>query len=357
MVSIIVPVFNTCFKDLTASVNSIIGQTFSQFEVILVDDGSDVSYAAQLDELATRDPRIRVFHRKNSGVSASRNFGVSKAKGQYILFSDADDLMTPWLLETGMDAIEREHCDVILGKILTTAQRPDSYPVRSAQPVVEILDDDSKKKEMTCHIFAKTCKRWQRDGDGWEFNGEGCWAHLMKREVAEAIPFLTDISVGEDTIWALSVLNDAHGFRMGLLHEKWYYYIQNEYSVLNKYSPRIAEQLTGPVKILDPIYGTSNGMLFAAYTDWLLMKMRHICYRAYLAEENKEPMRRKQKELAGIFGSEPWTSVLGRANRQPLKKRIKFNLYRFNLMLLIYRIQKYTRKEISRLEEHDENKN
>ena len=66
------------------------------------------------------------------------------------------------------------------------------------------------------------------------------------------------------------MLNSSKDYRIGMLYEKWYYYIQNDYSVLNKYNPKIVGQLTLPVDILEKKYGASTGIVHAAYTDWLL---------------------------------------------------------------------------------------
>lgn len=336
IVSIIIPVFNTLYDDLLKCINSIISQTFSDFEIILVDDGSDSEHRTALDDLTTVDSRIKIFHKSNEGVSVARNFGVSKSLGKYILFVDADDLLTPWLLESGVSAIEKENCDVIIGKIKTTECRPDKFPVRRENVAFELVDSVSKREELECHIFAKTCTRWQCDSDGWEFNGEGCWAHLLKREVAQSIRFIPGVSVGEDTIWALSMLNAPNHYRIGMLSEPWYYYIQNDYSVLNKYNPRIVEQLTVPVEILEKEYGSGTGKVYNAYTDWLLMKLKQICYRAYLAEENADSIRKKAVDLSIVLHNAPWRAVLSRGNRQPLKKRIKFLLYEKNVMLYLY---------------------
>ena len=93
IVSIIIPVFNTKNEDLLKCLDSILAQTFPNFEVIIIDDGSEDYYGNRLDELVQLDSRISVFHKKNEGVSVARNFGVNKATGQYILFVDGDDIL------------------------------------------------------------------------------------------------------------------------------------------------------------------------------------------------------------------------------------------------------------------------
>lgn len=134
----------------------------------------------------------------------ARNFGVNKATGQYILFVDGDDILTPWLLESAVQAVEDYDCDVIVGMINTTDKRPSIFPSREKNVKFELLDDH-KKKELECHIFSKSCERWRPDQDGWEFNGEGCWAHFLKKEIALENQFIPGVAVGEDTIWALTI--------------------------------------------------------------------------------------------------------------------------------------------------------
>ena len=89
-VSIIVPVYNT-EKYLSQCVESILSQTFIDFELLLIDDGSKDDSGKICDEYAAKDNRIRVFHIANSGVSTARNMGLDNAKGKYIAFLDADD--------------------------------------------------------------------------------------------------------------------------------------------------------------------------------------------------------------------------------------------------------------------------
>lgn len=96
-ISIIIPIYNA-EKYLGRCVDSILSQTFTDFEVLLIDDGSPDSSPAICDEYAKRDPRVRVFHKPNGGVSSARNLGLDNAKGEWITFIDADDYITKDLL-------------------------------------------------------------------------------------------------------------------------------------------------------------------------------------------------------------------------------------------------------------------
>lgn len=102
--SIIVPVYKV-EKYLPKCIDSILGQSYRDFELILVDDGSPDGSAQICDEYASRDTRIRVVHKKNEGVGIARNTGIDKALGQWILFIDSDDYIDQGYLIRGVNEI------------------------------------------------------------------------------------------------------------------------------------------------------------------------------------------------------------------------------------------------------------
>lgn len=89
-ISVIVPVYNA-EKYLTQCVESILRQDFTDFELLLINDGSKDKSGLICDEYAQKDQRVKVFHKENSGVSSTRNLGIDKAQGEYIAFIDSDD--------------------------------------------------------------------------------------------------------------------------------------------------------------------------------------------------------------------------------------------------------------------------
>lgn len=106
-ISVIVPVYNT-EKYLRRCVDSILAQTFSDFELLLVDDGSTDSSPAICDEYANLDSRVRVFHKENGGVSSARNLALDNAEGEWITFADSDDWTYPtWLYNFMIKDLER----------------------------------------------------------------------------------------------------------------------------------------------------------------------------------------------------------------------------------------------------------
>lgn len=102
-ISVIVPVYNT-EKYLHRCVDSILAQTFTDFELLLIDDGSTDSSGAICDEYAQKDSRVRVFHKENGGVSSARNLGIKNARGEWITFCDSDDYVySCWLSNYEVD--------------------------------------------------------------------------------------------------------------------------------------------------------------------------------------------------------------------------------------------------------------
>lgn len=115
LVTVIVPVFNTRPDLVERAVISALDQTHSDLELLIVDDGSAVELAEFLDRIAERDPRIRVVHRVNGGVSAARNTGLEHALGDFIGYLDADDYLEPNFLSAALEVARTVDADVVFG--------------------------------------------------------------------------------------------------------------------------------------------------------------------------------------------------------------------------------------------------
>lgn len=112
-ISIIVPIYKT-EKYLNRCVDSILNQKFTDFELILVDDGSPDQCPAMCDEYVLKDMRVRVIHKKNAGVAAARNSGLDAAVGEYITFVDSDDWIDPEMYQSMMKIARKYDCDVVM---------------------------------------------------------------------------------------------------------------------------------------------------------------------------------------------------------------------------------------------------
>lgn len=110
-ISVIVPVYNT-EKYLHRCIDSILAQTFTDFELLLINDGSKDNSGKICDEYAAKDPRIRVFHKENGGASSARNLGLDNAKGEWLTFVDSDDYIFENYLQNYICQIS-ENVDII----------------------------------------------------------------------------------------------------------------------------------------------------------------------------------------------------------------------------------------------------
>lgn len=111
--SIIVPVYNTAVH-LPACIDSLLAQSCGDFELVLVDDGSTDGSAEICREAVARDPRVKVIHQANQGVSRARNAGLEAARGQYVTWIDSDDTVVPEMLADARELFARSACDLVI---------------------------------------------------------------------------------------------------------------------------------------------------------------------------------------------------------------------------------------------------
>ena len=142
-ISVIVPVYNT-EKYLHRCVDSILAQTFTDFELLLIDDGSTDSSGAICDEYAQKDSRVRVFHKENGGASSARNLGLDNAKGEWITFCDSDDFVySYWLSNFDVDKNGRTYDIICQGiecsKKFVETHNSNKYLFDFAGPIQEGL--------------------------------------------------------------------------------------------------------------------------------------------------------------------------------------------------------------------------
>lgn len=151
LISVIIPVYNV-EEYLEKCVNSILDQTYRNLEVILVNDGSKDSSGSICDALARKDPRIRVIHKENGGLSSARNVGMEAATGEYITFVDSDD----WIEEDGykhlMDLMEKYGVNLVCG---------GNYDVDGATGERTLGVCPRKEEAVTAEEFAGRMFLWQ----------------------------------------------------------------------------------------------------------------------------------------------------------------------------------------------------
>lgn len=180
MISIIVPVYNV-EKYLTACVESVIAQTYQDWELLLIDDGSPDNSGKICDDYAAKDSRIRVFHKENGGVSSARNLGLDEAKGEWICFIDSDDYVSIDYL-----SYIDETYDIVFVESKTITTHGD------------IKDKD--RLEECCYSSAEETKEFLSKNLNKSIVRVP-WGKILKREFIGNTRFKEGQRIGEDTIF------------------------------------------------------------------------------------------------------------------------------------------------------------
>ena len=142
-VSIIIPVYKAEHY-LDACMRSVVGQSCTDLEILLVDDGSPDRSPEMCDAWAARDPRVRVLHRKNGGAASARNAGLDAATGDFIFFADADDLLEPDAIEYLVKAEQQYGTDLVIGNMLYVDAENHTWTTDNFLKAVQAVYDSGK---------------------------------------------------------------------------------------------------------------------------------------------------------------------------------------------------------------------
>lgn len=174
-ISVIIPVYNV-EKYLNRCVTSVLAQTYREFELILVDDGSPDNSGALCDALTSRDSRVRVIHKENGGLSSARNAGLDIATGKYVTFIDSDDVIHPCYLECLLKLCAEHDADISMGKLTRfSADAPTEFEMlQQGAPLkksgIETLHCYFDEKTEVSNFVSACCKLYKRSlFDGLRF--------------------------------------------------------------------------------------------------------------------------------------------------------------------------------------------
>lgn len=188
MISIIVPVYNT-ERYLDRCIQSILAQTYTDFELLLINDGSTDSSGVICDKYAEQDSRVRVFHKENGGVSRARNLGIDKSKGDYVLFLDSDDWLARDTFEILHRTLVREDANCVIFGFYQTSGNIWAPEENRIYATIEDL-----KKNFAYHLNTELLSSSVNK--------------LYKKELIK-YHFPEDISFGEDLIFSLKYLGQC----------------------------------------------------------------------------------------------------------------------------------------------------
>lgn len=238
-ISVIVPVYNV-EKYLEECVESVLSQTFTDYELLLIDDGSTDSSGDLCDQIAKRDTRVRVFHKSNGGLSSARNKGMDEAEGDWIVFLDSDD---KWADKDGLgrlyDYATRNNLDALRFEYQSMN---DDMTVRLPQKVTD--------KQMCCNKVLSNFELVKYGIAGEWFSV----LFLLRREFVDVQRYNTNLSFLEDMDFYCRLFA-THECRCGYVADAFYLYRKREGSL--SFSPRV-DQLKCSFGMCDVFWNQSR---------------------------------------------------------------------------------------------------
>lgn len=239
-VSIIVPVYNV-EKYLYRCMDSLINQTLEDIEIIAINDGSTDSSLEILQEYEKRDKRVLIINKENTGVSDSRNTGIDKSTGDYILFVDSDDWIELDMVNQLYHKAEKNHSDIVMcSYIREFSNHSKEKKFNLGQEVVYEKED---VKELNRKIIGPIDEEL-RTGEGLDSLGT-IWGKLYKGDLIRnsSCRFidLKKIGSAEDTLFNIYIFKDTN--RVTFLNNPLYHYWRgNDKSLTSKYNPDLKSQ-------------------------------------------------------------------------------------------------------------------
>lgn len=214
LISIIIPVYKV-EKYLPRCIESVLNQTYKNFELILVDDGSPDNSGKICDEYALKDERIKVIHKENGGVSSARNAGIDVAKGEFINFIDSDDWVPSNSLQTLLAGISND-CDISVGSFENRDVKIRKKPLNVSKIYISDL-----KIERNLRIL-------ERD----EFHGP--WGKIYKSKIIKEnnLKFPSGVKFGEDALFVKEYLKYCNIIKTTDITV--YYYNRLNYDAMTK---------------------------------------------------------------------------------------------------------------------------
>ncbi len=162
LISVIVPVYNV-EAYLSRCVDSLLVQTYSQLEILLVDDGSTDGSAAICDEYAAKDPRITVLHKENGGLSDARNAGLTACKGDYVVFVDSDDYVSPLHIQNLWEALSSANADIAISDVVVSEADEAAFRNTKTQTLCytahQALQEIFYSRQFSCSACGKLYKK------------------------------------------------------------------------------------------------------------------------------------------------------------------------------------------------------
>lgn len=283
LISIIVPVYNV-ERYLSECLDSILSQTFTDFEIIAVDDGSSDNCGKILDEYSQKDKRIKVIHKENGGVSSARNVGLDMASGEYVGFVDPDDKIFPDMYEQLYnEAVTGDYDIVQCGCVkINESGEVVSYIACNEERIYTNVD------EALCALFEQVIIN-------------SVWSKMYKSDVIKNVRFMHELRVAEDGLFVHNCLMKAQ--RVKIINKCYYSYLVSDSSVTHS---KVSEKVFDNLKVLDmmnDLHRENEYVLkaFKKYSAWLTLNVAFKILGSKMFESEVADVTRRIVELKDVI--------------------------------------------------------
>lgn len=237
-VSVIIPIYNA-YHTVAVQIDSFLTQTFVDFEIILVDDGSTDSTLNLLENYAIKDNRIRVFHKSNGGVATARQHGLDRAQGEFIIHADADDWVEPTMLEEMVKKADQEGLDMLISDdFINTENGKQLY---RSQGIKDLSSTAVLKGILLGKYFGGLCHKLIRKELYLRYNAS----------------FFEGINYCEDVLICAQILKHE-SVKVGYLPKAFYHYQMNKSSITHNINRKTYEGLLRYRKKIGEILDSSS---------------------------------------------------------------------------------------------------
>ncbi len=311
--SIIVPIYNVSQEYFECCINSLRNQSMPDIEIILVDDGSISECAKMCDDFAAFDPRIKVIHQINKGVSAARNIGIQTAGADWIMFVDADDWLELNACEILKDELQYNSHDLLMFKYVR--EERESYTLRYTIECDRVYDlSVAEDRELLYHSLvavppAHTSPIYYS------------WDKVYRRDffLKNDLSYPLGLAKSEDKVFIARCLEKASTFYQ--IDKVLYHYRINDASVCHRYSDNMDVQRVMLAETLNPIVKRMNQELAEKFGDPSYCRLWHdyerylfgvvteVLYLKFYHKDNPNK-RGRRKEAIRFLRTEPFYTII-----------------------------------------------
>lgn len=283
-ISIIMPVYNAQ-SYLRESIGSVLAQTYPDFELVIIDDGSSDDSYALCYEFAVQDSRIRLFQKENGGPGAARNFGLEHACGEYVLFVDSDDIVEPYCLQRLIELVQQHNADAVIYNFDNLSSEGELLESGQEHPICSGLfcSDDifTMTYEKNGYVFSFLCNK------------------MIRRQCFGELRF-APLRMCEDEVLFPRILDRCQ--RICMTEEVLYHYYRRSGSVMHQeFSSRNVDQLFSYFDRYRYYLQTNRRKLaqIAGKTYWDNLR-RHFIQYDLSNEELKPELKTAQRHFASV---------------------------------------------------------